>query len=69
MKSVNVIKFLEMQEQINQQINQYGEADAQLVGEQEALGDQLTGDEINQLYIHFEDDGMEYEDVEDQVNW
>ena len=37
MKSVNVIKFLEMQDQINQQIATYGEADAQLVGEQEAL--------------------------------
>ena len=69
MKSVNVIKFLEMQTQINEQIRTNGEADAQLVGEQEALGDQLTGDEINQLYVHFEDDGMEYEDVEDQINW
>ena len=67
MKSVNVIKFLEMQDQINQQIATYGEADAQLVGEQEALGDQLTGDEINQLYVHFEGDDMEYEDVEDQI--
>ena len=67
MKSVNVIKFLEMQNQINEQIRTNGEADAQLVGEQEALGDQLTGDEINQLYIHFEDDGMEYEDIEGWV--
>ena len=67
MKSVNVIKFLEMQDQINKQIDQYGVADAQLVGEHEALGDQLTGDEINQLYIHFEDDGMEYEDIEGWV--
>ena len=63
----NVKRFLEMQDQINQQIATYGEADTQLVGEQEALGDQLTGDEINQLYVHFEDDGMEYEDIEDQI--
>ena len=64
MTSTNVTKFLELQTQVNNQITQYGEADAQLAGELEMLGDSLTGDEINQLYIHFEGDDMEYEDVE-----
>jgi hypothetical protein len=67
MITVNVKRFLELQNTINAQITQYGEADAQLVGELDLLGDQLTGDEINQLYVHYEGDDMEYEDVEDQV--
>ena len=68
MTSTNVKRFIELQTQINAQIDQYGEADAQLAGELDLLGDQLTGDEINQLYIHFEGDEMEYEDVEDQIS-
>jgi hypothetical protein len=68
MITVNVKRFIELQTQINTQITQYGEADAQLAGELDLLGDQLTGDEINQLYIHFEGDEMEYEDVEDQIS-
>ena len=67
MTSTNVIKFIELQNAINAQITQYGEADAQLVGELDLLGDQLTGDEVNQLYVHYEGDDMEYEDVEDQI--
>lgn len=69
MTSINVIKFIELQNAINAQIDQYGEADAQLAGELDLLGDQLTGDEVNQLYVHYEGDDMEYEDVEDQVGW
>jgi len=67
MTSTNVIKFIELQNAINAQIDARGEADAQLVGELEMLGDQLTGDEINQLYLNYEGDEMEYEDVEDQI--
>ena len=69
MTSTNVTKFIAMQNKINIQIRNNGEADAQLVGELDLLGDQLTGDEVNQLYIHYEGDDMEYEDVEDQVGW
>jgi hypothetical protein len=67
MTSTNVTKFIAMQNEINIQIRNNGEADAQLVGELDLLGDQLTGDEINQLYIHYEGDDVEYEDVEDQI--
>jgi hypothetical protein len=67
MTSTNVTKFIALQNAINIQITKYGEADIQLVGELDLLGDQLTGDEINQLYVHYEGDDMEYEDVEDQV--
>ena len=67
MITVNVKRFIALQTQVNAQIDQYGEADVQLAGELEIVGDQLTGDEINQLYIHFEGDDMEYEDVEDQI--
>ena len=68
MITVNVKRFIEIQNEINIQIRNNGEADAQLAGELDLLGDQLTGDEINQLYIHFEGDEMEYEDVEDQIS-
>ena len=64
----NVKKFIELQDEINRSIYLTGEADAQLAGELEMLGDRLTGDEINQLYIHYEGDEMEYEDVEDQIS-
>jgi hypothetical protein len=67
MTSTNVTKFIAMQNEINAQITQYGEADVQLVGELDLLGSQLTGDEVNQLYVHYEGDDMEYEDVEDQI--
>jgi hypothetical protein len=67
MTSTNVTKFIAMQNEINIQIRNNGEADVQLVGELDLLGDQLTGDEINQLYVHYEGDDMEYEDVEDQI--
>ena len=67
MTSTNVTKFIALQNEINIQITKYGEANAQLVGELDMLGDQLTGDEVNQLYIHYEGDDMEYEDVEDQI--
>ena len=69
MISTNVTKFIALQNTINAQIDARGEADAQLVGELDLLGDQLTGDEINQLYVHYEGDDMEYEDVENQINW
>ena len=68
MITVNVKRFIALQNEINIQIRNNGEADAQLAGELDLLGDQLTGDEINQLYIHFEGDEMEYEDVEDQIS-
>jgi hypothetical protein len=64
MTSTNVTKFIELQTTINAQIGTGGEADAQLVGELDMLGDRLTGDEVNQLYIHYEGDDMEYEDIE-----
>ena len=67
MTTTNVKRFIELQTAINNQIDQYGEADAQLVGELDLVGNQLTGDEINQLYLHYEGDDMEYEDVEDQM--
>jgi hypothetical protein len=67
MTSTNVTKFIALQNTINIQITKYGEADTQLVGELDLLGSQLIGDEVNQLYIHYEGDDMEYEDVEDQI--
>jgi hypothetical protein len=68
MTTTNVKRFIALQTQINAQIALMGEADAQLAGELELVGDQLTGDEINQLYIHYEGDEMEYEDVEEQIS-
>ena len=64
MTTSNVKRFIELQTQVNQQIALNGQADIQLAGELEVLGDSLTGDEINQLYMHYEGDDMEYEDTE-----
>ena len=46
MITANVKRFLQLQDLVNDQIGQYGEADIELVGELELLGDQLTPDEI-----------------------
>jgi hypothetical protein len=65
--STNVERFIQLQTTINEQISKYGEADIQLVGELELLGDQLTPSEIvilvNQIADGMED-GEQYEDVE-----
>jgi hypothetical protein len=58
MITVNVKRFIALQNQINNQIDQYGEADAQLAGELELVGDQLTGSEIAVLCSYYEGDEM-----------
>ena len=71
MITANVKRFIELQTQVNNQIDQYGEADVQLAGELESLGDQLTGDEISVLCSYMEEDvveDMEYEDIEWMIN-
>ncbi len=62
-----VQRFIELQAQVNEQIDTHGEADTQLADELNQLGDQLTGDEISQLYLHYDGDVMEYEDIEGQI--
>ena len=46
MITVNVKRFIALQTQVNNQIDQYGQADAQLADELEMVGDQLTNEEI-----------------------
>ena len=65
--STNVEQFIQLQDTINDQISKYGEADPQLMGELELLGDQLTYDEISIVSNYLADqieDGEQYEDVE-----
>ena len=65
--STNVEQFIQLQDTINDQISKYGEADPQLVGELELLGDQLTYDEISivsNYLAELTEGDMEYEDVE-----
>jgi hypothetical protein len=67
MITTNVERFIELQTTINNQIHQHGEADEQLAGELEMLGDQFTNDEISTLTNLMENDAveeMEYEDAE-----
>ena len=58
MITVNVKRFIALQTQVNNQIDQYGQADAQLAGELELVGDQLTGDEVAVLCSYYEGDDM-----------
>jgi hypothetical protein len=65
--STNVEQFIQLQDTINDQISKYGEADPQLMGELELLGDQLTYDEISivsNYLAELTEGDMEYEDVE-----
>jgi len=67
MITTNVERFIELQTTINNQILITGEADEQLADELEALGDQLTNEEISTLSNLMCDDvveEMEYEDAE-----
>lgn len=47
--SNNVQRFIALQIEINNQINTVGQADAQLIGEMDYIGDQLNDDEIYQV--------------------
>lgn len=47
--SNNVQRFIALQIEINNQINTVGQADIQLTGELDYIGDQLSNDEINQV--------------------
>ena len=71
MITANVKRFLQLQDLVNDQIGQYGEADIELVGELELLGDQLTPDEIAVACTYLDEyeqyDEMEYEDIEGWV--
>jgi hypothetical protein len=58
MITVNVKRFIALQTQVNAQIDQYGEADIQLAGELELVGDQLTGTEIAILCSIYEGDDV-----------
>jgi DNA-binding MltR family transcriptional regulator len=65
--STNVEQFIQLQDTINDQISKYGEADPQLMGELELLGDQLTYDDISivsNYLAELTEGDMEYEDVE-----
>jgi len=65
--STNVERFIQLQTLVNEQIDKYGEADPQLVGELELLGDQLTYDEISivsNYLAELTEGDIEYEDVE-----
>jgi hypothetical protein len=42
-------KFLQLQAQVNQEIDQHGQASTKLADELEALGDELNEDEINEV--------------------
>jgi hypothetical protein len=60
MITLNIKRFIALQTQVNNQIDQYGEADAQLADELEVLGDQLTGTEVSVLCSYMEEDTVGY---------
>ena len=67
MITANVKRFIELQTQVNNQIDWNGKANPQLADELEALGDQLTNNEISTLSTLMEEDTMgemEYKDIE-----
>ena len=68
MISANTQRYLQIQDIINDQIGQYGEADIELIDELETLGRELTRDEISIIFNYMdalnEDQNVEYEDAE-----
>ena len=58
MITVNVKRFIALQNQVNDQIRTNGEADVQLAGELEIVGDQLTGTEVAVLCSYYEGDDV-----------
>ena len=58
MITVNIKRFIALQNQVNDQIRTNGEADVQLAGELELVGDQLTGTEVAVLCSYYEGDDM-----------
>ena len=68
MISSNTQRYLQIQDMINDQIGQHGQADIELIDELEAIGRELTRDEISIIFNYMDalDEGydVEYEDIE-----
>jgi GTPase involved in cell partitioning and DNA repair len=68
MISANTQRYIQIQDIINDQIGQDGEADIELIDELETLGRELTRDEISIIFNYMdalnEDQNVEYEDAE-----
>ena len=66
--SSNVERYLQIQDMINDQIGQHGQADIELIDELEAIGRELTRDEVSIIFNYMDalDEGynVEYEDIE-----
>jgi hypothetical protein len=58
MITVNIKRFIALQNQVNDQIRTNGEADVQLAGELEIVGNQLTGTEVAVLCSYYEGDDV-----------
>jgi len=68
MISSNTQRYLQIQDMINDQIGQHGQADIELIDELEAIGRELTRDEVSIIFNYMDalDEGydVEYEDIE-----
>jgi hypothetical protein len=68
MISSNTQRYLQIQDMINDQIGQHGQADIELIDELEAIGRELTRDEVSIIFNYMDalDEGynVEYKDIE-----
>jgi hypothetical protein len=68
MISANTQRYLQIQDMINDQIGQHGQADIELIDELEAIGRELTRNEVSIIFNYMDalDEGynVEYEDIE-----
>jgi len=68
MISSNTQRYLQIQDMINDQIGQHGQADIELIDELEAIGRELTRNEVSIIFNYMDalDEGynVEYEDIE-----
>ncbi len=67
--SPNVAKFIELQDRVNREIEDFGEATMESCNELERIGGQLTRDEISEMLTHYEDrtDPLEQRAIDEHI--
>ena len=69
MITANVKRFMQIQDLINDQIGQHGQAEIELTNELDALGSQLSNYEISIMHVMMYEDALEKSMACDDAEW
>jgi hypothetical protein len=69
MITANVKRFMQIQDLINDQIGQHGQAEIELTNELDTLGGQLSNYEISVMHVMMYEDALEKSMACDDAEW